>query len=315
MKPATNFDKKKYGYVFNIQHYSVHDGPGIRTIVFLKGCPLRCQWCSNPESHQLTPNLAYNDNKCITTDECGYCLGACPLSAIEKNHEDKKIKINWQICDNCLKCSEICPAMALNSYGKLMSVKEVIDTVEADSVFYSRSEGGITLSGGEPLFQIDFAIELLKEAKKRRINTAIETTGHTEWANLEKACQYLDTVLYDIKCMDSAKHSEFTGVPNRLILENFEKMCNSFPAIKKVVRTAVIPGFNDTQEDILAIINFINAFPNVEYELLPYHRLGKPKYEYMGREYGMGDEKVNDNIIQSLTALVKKQFPSQHKVI
>ncbi|MBS3969855.1 MAG: glycyl-radical enzyme activating protein [Clostridia bacterium] len=314
MDHAKSYDKKNYGYVFNIQHFSVHDGPGIRTIVFLKGCPLRCQWCSNPESHHVTPDLAYNSNKCIGIDECGYCIGACPQKAISNSIEDKKVKINWNLCDNCLKCTDVCPSLALNKYGNLMNVKEVIDAVEADSVFYSRSEGGITLSGGEPLLQIDFAIALLKEAKKRRITTAIETTGHTDWVNLEKACSYLDTVLYDIKCIDGEKHKKYTGITNEIALENFRKMCEAFPEIKKIVRTAVIPGFNDSEEDILEIMSFLKGLPNVEYELLPYHRLGQPKYEYMGRVYPMGNTKLKDEKIQKLNQLVKTYFPKLNKI-
>jgi len=302
---AADLDKMSHGYVFNIQHYSVHDGPGIRTIVFLKGCPLRCKWCSNPESQQLTPNLAYNSNHCIGIEECGYCIKACPNNAIVKNSEDNKVKINWEVCNNSLKCVDACPSKALNVYGKAMNVKEVIDTVENDSMFYSRSDGGITLSGGEPLLQIDFALELLKEAKRRRINTAIETAGYVDWENLEKACEYIDTLLFDIKCIDSEKHKKFTGVPNEKILDNIKKVCGKFPEMHKIVRTAVIPGFNDTEEDILSIINFVKNLPNVEYELLSYHRLGQPKYEYMGREYSMEDIKLDENKMKTFNKLVK----------
>ena len=303
-----SYDKTSDGYVFNIQHFSVHDGPGIRTIVFLKGCPLRCQWCSNPESHQISPSLAYNSSRCIGADECDYCIAACPQKAISICTEDKKAKINWDLCVNCTQCASVCPSLALNVYGKLMNVKEVIDIVEGDSVFYSDSGGGITLSGGEPLFQIDFAIALLKESKHRRINTAIETTGYTDWPNLEKACNYLDTVLYDIKCMDSEKHKKHTGVGNELILENFKKMCEAFPEINKIVRTAIIPGFNDSEDDIRAIMDFIKGLPNVELELLPYHPLGQPKYEYMGRVYPMGNATLDDEKMHKLNQLRKTNF-------
>ena len=155
---------------------------------------------------------------------------------------------------------------------------------------------------------MNFALELLKEAKKRRINTAIETTGYTNWTNLETLCQYLDTILYDIKCIDSGKHKKFTGVSNEKVLDNFKKMCEAFPNIVKIVRTAIVPGFNDTNEDIIEIINFIDGLANVQYELLPYHRLGQPKYEYMGRKYVMGNVKLDDNKMQTLITLVKNQF-------
>ena len=306
MSHAASYEKKDSGHIFNIQHFSIHDGPGIRTVVFLKGCPLYCKWCSNPESHQLAPNLAYNSNRCIGTDECGYCIEACPQKAISGNTgEDKKITINRNTCTNCIKCTSICPSLALNVYGKLVSVKEVIDTAEKDAVFYSHSEGGITLGGGEPLFQIDFAIALLKEAKKRRIDTAIETSGHTTWVNLESACNYLDTVLYDIKCIDSAKHKEYTGVGSELILDNFKKMCETFPEKRKIVRVPVVPGFNDSEDDILEIVNFIKGFPNIECELLPYHPLGQPKYEYIGKVYPMGNAELDDAKMHKLNQLVK----------
>ncbi|AEG58762.1 (2S)-3-sulfopropanediol dehydratase activating enzyme [Desulforamulus ruminis] len=283
MAGANHQDKNKYGIVFNIQRYSVHDGPGIRTIVFLKGCPLHCRWCANPESQSLQPELAYNDHKCIGIQECGYCLKACTTGAIRE--KDDKIVIDREGCNHCGQCAEICPSRALNMYGKTMSVDEVLNLVEQDSSFYSRSGGGITLSGGEPLVQSEFAAALLKEAKKRRMNTAIETCGYADWDRLERVCEYTDTVLYDIKCIDRAKHKEYTGVDNEIILENFKRLCERFPDKSILVRTPVIPGFNDSEGDIGAIVEFIKGYPNVKYELLAYHRLGEPKYTYIGKDY------------------------------
>ena len=308
MAEISNFDKKKYGYVFNIQNYSVHDGPGIRTIVFLKGCPLSCQWCSNPESQQVPPELACNKNNCIGTDECTRCLDVCNDGAIIVD-ENKRITIDRQKCTECLLCAEACPAKALNIFGNLMSVNDVLAVVEQDSMFYSRSGGGVTLSGGEPTMQIDFAVEVLKEARRRRINTAIETCGHTEWHNLEKVCQHLDSILFDIKCINEEKHIKFTNVSNELILSNFTKMCKQFPNLTILVRTPVIPGFNDSEEDILAILDFIKGRKNVSYELLPYHRLGQPKYEYLGRDYLLSDVKPNENKFSLLNEIVKANRP------
>ncbi|MEG6616706.1 glycyl-radical enzyme activating protein [Peptococcaceae bacterium 1198_IL3148] len=305
------FDKKKQGYVFNIQNYSVHDGPGIRTIVFLKGCPLRCKWCSNPESQSRQPELAYNSNKCIGINECMWCVEVCANGAItiEASADDiNRIKVDRNLCNNCLKCADVCPAKALDVFGVLRSVNEVMDIVEKDNIFYSRSGGGITLSGGEPLMQADFAAALLKEAKRRRINTNIETCGHADWESMEKVCNYLDNIYMDIKCIDPVKHQEFTGVSNEKVLANFKKLTNCFPNIAVTVRTPVIPGFNDSEEDILAIINFIKGIPNVKYELLKYHRLGEAKYGYIGREYLMETKSVTDQQMATFNELVKRYF-------
>ncbi|WP_338833573.1 4-hydroxyphenylacetate decarboxylase activating enzyme [Moorella humiferrea] len=301
------YEKNKYGIVFNIQSYSVHDGPGIRTLVFLKGCPLRCRWCCNPESHILQPELAYNKNKCIGIQECIMCIEVCSNWAIKKEESGNKIILERELCNNCFLCVDICPSKALFVYGKRMNIDEVLEIVGKDSIFYARSGGGMTISGGEPFMQADFTIELLKEAKQRRINTAIETSGFTDWSNIEKAVPYLDTIFFDIKCMDKEKHKEYTGVSNDIILENFKKLCSKFANKKIIARTPVIPGFNDSEEDIKAIIDFIKdtGCSNIEYELLPYHRLGIPKYEYLGKEYPYGDVKLDEQKGKILKTLAK----------
>ena len=310
MIEANKPNNKKDGVIFNVQRYSVHDGPGIRTIVFLKGCPLRCQWCANPESQHRQPELAYNDYKCIGTAECSYCFKACPVGAIQEKED--KIQIDRDICTNCGSCADICPSKALNMYGRSIDAKEVLNTVEQDSIFYSRSGGGMTLSGGEPLLQADFATELLKEAKRRRINTTIETCGYAEWDKVEQVCEFVDNILFDIKSMDTVKHQEFTGVANEKILENFQKLCNRFPATPITVRTPIIPGFNDTEEDILAILDFIAGIPNVRYELLGYHRLGEPKYNYLGKDYPLsGVKPMPEDRLAVLKQLVQDRFNSR----
>lgn len=306
------YDREKNGYVFNIQQFSVHDGPGIRTMVFLKGCPLRCRWCSNPESQQTLPELAYNSNKCIGINECIHCIEVCLTGAIKKDSRNKII-IDRELCDNCLHCANVCPAKALNAFGSLMSVDEVFKVVEEESLFHARSGGGITLSGGEPFFQAEFSLGLLKEAKKRRMNTAMETSGYTAWENMAEACRRLDSVLFDVKSMDDRKHTEFTGVSNKLILDNFEKMCAGFPDLSILVRTAIIPGFNDTKEDVSAILDFIKGRPNVSYELLSYHRLGRPKYEYLGREYLLADIKADEGKINALRKFAKMHLAIERR--
>lgn len=310
METAKNFDPNKYGYVFNIQNYSVHDGPGIRTLVFLKGCPLKCKWCSNPESQKYNPELAYNSNKCIGIEECMWCIEICANGAIttDGNGKNKIIQVDRNLCTNCLKCAEVCPSKALNVFGHLRSVNEVLDIVERESIFFARSGGGITLSGGEPLAQSNFAVALLKEAKRRRINTTIETCGYVPWEIMEKACHYLDNIYMDIKCIDPVKHKDFTGVSNGIILENFKKLTSCFPNIPVTVRTPVVPGFNDTKEDIMEIIDFIKGTPNVKYELLAYHSLGEAKYGYIGREYAMEKNKVPEEQMNALKELVKQHI-------
>lgn len=285
--------KKNSGIVFNIQRYSIHDGPGIRTNVFLKGCPLECRWCSNPESQLSKPELAYNDNKCIGTQDCSWCKKACQYGAIHDS-DTGKVRIDRDACQQCFACVEVCPSKALHTFGKVMTVNEVLKTVEADNIFYARSGGGLTLSGGEPLSQGDFAFELIKEAKKRRIDATVETCGYVDWSQLERIAPYLKTILYDIKSMDDAKHKEYTGVSNKVILENFVKLRNQFPHLHILVRTPVVPGFNDSEADIAAIVDFLKDMPNVSLEILPYHRMGQQKYGYLGRDYKMADVKLSE---------------------
>ena len=188
MCACAGHDPRQYGYVFNIQQFTLHDGPGIRTMVFLNGCSLRCKWCSNPESQAAQPELALNLNRCIGARECGLCVEVCPRTAIAPA-EDGKIRIDRQLCDLCFKCVLECPSGALHAFGSLRSVEEVMQAVEADGAFFARSGGGITLSGGEPLLQSEFAIALLREARKRKLDTAIETCGHVEWQVLKDAAE------------------------------------------------------------------------------------------------------------------------------
>jgi pyruvate formate lyase activating enzyme len=281
-------DKLQKGVVFNIQKFSVHDGPGIRTLVFLKGCTMRCQWCSNPESQKLDRQLAYNSAKCLTVDKCQRCQGVCPHEAISVG-DDRKIVVDFSLCDNCLDCAEACPALALNVYGYEVSVDEALQRVEEDEAFYSRSGGGLTLSGGEPLYQSEFTLALLREAKKRRIDTCIETCGNVPWPVLKEAAANLDSVYFDLKTTDDQKHQEVTGVSNQLILSNLKKLKETYPDLQVTVRTPVISGVNDTEADIAAIAEFIKDMPCTGYELLAYHRMGMPKYGYLGMDYLLQD--------------------------
>lgn len=310
MTTSISVDRMRHGYVFNIQPYTLHDGPGIRTMVFLNGCPLRCQWCSNPESQSPLPELGLKVSKCIGIGQCGLCIPVCPTHALTAN-KDGKASITRDYCNACFACTAECPCEALHVFGSLRSVDEVMQAVEADSVFYGRSGGGMTLSGGEPLLQGEFAIELLREAKRRRIDTAIETCGYVDWQVLKEAAVYTNTVFFDIKCVDAAKHQAFTGVDNTLIMSNLCKLAEQFPQLSIVVRTPLVPGFNDSAEDITRIIEFLRQLRAVTYAVLPYHRLGTPKYEYLGREYPLGDAVLNPETEKTVKELVNQYADSR----
>jgi pyruvate formate lyase activating enzyme len=273
------------GLIFDIQKFSLHDGEGIRTLVFFKGCPLACAWCSNPEGQVYSAELVYARDRCIGTSECDRCVSACGAGAIGRG-PDGKVEIDRQRCDDCGECTHVCPSRALEVSGEFVGVDDVIRAVEEDGGFYVRSGGGLTLSGGEPLSQAEFVRELLVTARGRGLDTAIETSGLCAWKSLEAVAPYVDQIFYDIKCIDPEKHERATGVSNEVILENFRKLRKHFPETALVVRTPVIPGVNDAEEDIRAIVDFIGGAGGASaYELLRYHEFGEPKYRKLGRAY------------------------------
>jgi pyruvate formate lyase activating enzyme len=285
MNAETQNGNHEQGLVFDIQKFSLHDGAGIRTLVFLKGCPLACEWCSNPEGQCHTAELVFARGLCLGTAECERCLDVCGAGAI-RSGRDGRVEIDRAACDSCGECVATCPSKALEMSGRLMSVDDVIREVEEDGSFYARSGGGLTVSGGEPLSQPAFVKQLLITARGRGLNTAIETTGLCSWKILEEIAPHVDQILYDIKCMDHARHRQATGVSNERILENFAELRRRFPDIAIVVRTPIVPGFNDTEQDIRAIADWIDrAACSGAHELLPYHGFGAPKYRKLGRSY------------------------------
>ncbi|WP_196590449.1 glycyl-radical enzyme activating protein [Pectinatus frisingensis] len=278
----------KKGLVFNIQHYSLHDGPGIRTIIFFKGCPLRCRWCCNPESQNHYPEISYDEKRCLGNEICSECQKVCENNAIMFSSEGKAI-IQRDKCSNCMKCIAECPAKAYKKEGIEYTADELLDIVEQDSIFYRGGNGGLTVSGGEPLIHGQFLIDLLKAAKKLRLSTAMETCGYADYSILKQTAEYLDTILFDIKSLDNFKHIIYTGKSNQVILNNFESLCNDFPHLHKHVRTPVIPGFNNSIEDLQKIEDYLKDKPAVTYEKLSYHRFGVGKYKTLGRKYPMDD--------------------------
>ena len=271
------------GVVFRIQKYSIHDGPGIRTLVFLKGCTLRCKWCCNPESWNPNPQIIFIKQRCTN---CKKCLQACPAEAIKVDNEgNRTIKSN---CSLCLKCTEACAAGALELIGKYMKVRDVVDVIEQDRPFYSMSDGGVTLSGGEPTLQFNFSKSLLKECKKRGIHTAVETSGYCSWKDLSELEEFTDIFLFDIKILDRKKHFLFTSAFNDIVLKNLKALAKSKKKI--VIRYPLIPHHNDKIEDLEALANLIldlrSEYDAVdELDLLPYHKYGIYKYDLLNTKY------------------------------
>jgi pyruvate formate lyase activating enzyme len=275
------------GKVYDIQGFSVQDGPGIRTTVFLKGCPLRCPWCHSPESQEFFSQLSWISLRCIGIELCGKCLTACPKNAIvpgkratqsATQDEIQLIAVDRKLCDNCGKCAQACFPHALFMSGEDYSVQRLVDRVIKDTPFYESSGGGITLSGGEPLYQSAFVLEVLKALKSQRLHIAIDTTGYVKWDIIESILPHVDLFLYDIKHMCSKDHELMTGVPNELILDNARKLAAA--GGKMQIRIPLIPHFNDSEKNVRETAEFCLALDEAVtlIQILPYHNLGVMKY-------------------------------------
>ncbi len=264
------------GMIFEVQRFSVHDGPGIRTTVFMKGCPLRCPWCHNPEGVSPKPLLSFTPDRCIG---CGYCLRACPRNAhrfVENRHE-----IDRSICEVCGACAEACYARALELAGREAAAGEIIDIVLRDRTFYETSGGGMTLSGGEPAFQIEFAEALLRLAREAGLHTCIETCGQADYARFARIAPLVDQFLFDVKETDPARHASYTGVSNERILANLRKLYAQGARI--LLRCPIIPGYNDRAEHLDAVAALAREMPGIAgVEVIPYHPLGESKAQRLG---------------------------------
>ena len=268
------------GMIFDIKKFAVHDGPGIRTTIFMKGCPLRCKWCHNPESLDPKPQIVFFENKCIG---CGRCFEACKTGALRLEKGDVRV-YERDKCAICGDCAEACYAEAQVKEGRAITVEEAVEEIEKDRPFYENSGGGMTVSGGEPMLQYEFVLALLRECKRRGLHTALDTCAHCPWAQLKSLIPFLDLILLDMKEMDLERHRQFTDVGNRVILDNARRLAGE--PVRLMIRIPVIPDFNDTVENMSAAAQFFKDFPNIDYvELLPYHRLGESKYERLELTY------------------------------
>jgi pyruvate formate lyase activating enzyme len=297
----SEFDKGEKGLIFNIQKFSVHDGPGIRTTVFMKGCPLKCLWCSNPESQNMSPELMARDISCIG---CGACVKVCPQGAISITKANGRI-IDREKCDKCMVCVQSCLYDSLNECGKYMTVKEVLDVVLQDSIFYKNSDGGVTISGGEPLSQSEFVEKLLKECKRAKINTALETTGCAPWKEMERVLHFVDLVLFDIKHLNYKEHQKGTGVKNKTILDNLR---NTAIIANIWLRVPLISGFNDSEEHIKKIALLGKEIGAQKISLLPYHEGGMSKSTQLGVPYAFPEGKASDEEhVNKLKKIIEKK--------
>jgi len=270
--------------VFDIQRFSIHDGPGIRTLVFLKGCPLRCVWCCNPEGQATKPELLYSRRRCIL---CGSCVEACPAGAISL--KNGAVETDRHLCTCCGDCVDRCYAGARRIAGLDMTVEEVYREVEKDRVFYHTSGGGVTVSGGEPTLWPDFVRALLHRVRSRLgVSTAVETCGCAPWSHFEKIIPSVEKFFFDVKHMDTEVHRAITGAGNERILDNLVRL-DALKTTSIVVRIPYIPGLNDQAENMVKTGAFVARLENVEYvELLPFHRLGIAKYEGLGQNWELG---------------------------
>ncbi len=273
------------GNILNIERYHYTDGNGIRIMVFMKGCNLRCLWCSNPESQRYNPQLAFNKNKCVN---CGRCLTQCPQQAIYI--DGREVCMDYSLCRNCGRCVNACYSDARILYGKEMSVDEVMTEILKERNYFVRSKGGVTFSGGEAALQADFVRECSRRCRLEYINTAIETAGAVPWEQLWHAVEYIDEVLFDIKTLEDADFKKISREPLQLVLQNLSKLCAKGKLVR--IRCPIIPGFNYSKEFIKKVVNVALENGVKQIDLLPFHQMGSYKYKSLNKPYAFKEEKA-----------------------
>lgn len=289
------------GTIFNIQHYCIHDGPGVRTNVFVKGCPLRCIWCANPESQIATPQIMFRADKCVG---CGACVQACPNNAIFIS--DSKARTNRNICVGCGECVKVCAPEARELMGHTATVGEVFDEVAKEKIFYGK-DGGLTVTGGEALAHPEFTLALLKLCKNDGIATAVETCGQVKWETMKSVLSYCDTVLYDMKQTDTVKHKAYMGTGNELILENLKKLNDELDC-DIWVRVPTIPGYNADEDNIRRVGEIVSSQITrcKRVDLLPFHNMGEAKAEQLDRDMnGFHSETPSKEYMESLKEIIR----------
>ena len=287
-------ERRVVGRVFEIQRFSIHDGPGIRTTVFLKGCPLRCEWCHNPEGRSPDREISFLPEKCIG---CGSCVRACATSA--HRIDDDGHAYDRLACVRCGSCASECWAGAIETVGREVTAGEVIDEVSADGSFYAASGGGVTLSGGEPLAQVDFSVAILSLATRAGIHTCVETCGYASVHSLERLLPLTDLFLYDLKETDPVRHQELTGVPLEPILANLTVLCDAGAVVR--IRLPIVPGLNDRPDHFRAVARLLRSLSGVEaVEVMPYHSLGtdKPRRFGYAAPRGLPERSVGPELTQ-----------------